>query len=64
MREAFRQEICAGMDPKRVCRILKDVGALECSRGHMHQWRNPEANGKRMDVYLVTSNLFGNGEHV
>ena len=63
MREAFRQEICAGMDPKRVCRILKDVGALECNRGHMHQWRNPEANGKRMDVYLVTSNLFGGNEH-
>lgn len=61
--ESFRTQVCAGMDVSRVCRLLKEANALECSAGsNMLRTRViPEAKinrSKQAYVYCVTSNLF------
>ncbi len=65
--EAFRQEICAGLDVNRVCRLLAEMGALETTTGagNMLQTRiTPEAKSSksgRAKVYCVTSAIYEQG---
>jgi putative DNA primase/helicase len=54
--EAWKREVCAGLDHKHVARVLADIGALR---------RDPEdrfscserVRGKQMRVYVVTNKL-------
>jgi uncharacterized protein (DUF927 family) len=68
MPASFRSEVCAGLDHNRVCRLLKEAGALEVTAGSGSQLQVrtiPEAKyskSGRARVYCVTSNLFG-GDH-
>lgn len=65
--ESFRTEVCAGMDPNRVCKLLLEAGALETTKGGNNRLQvrtTPEAKyskSGRAWVYCVTSNLFGGG---
>lgn len=62
--ESFRNEVCAGMDVGRACKLLQAAGALEVTKGagYMLQVRTtPEARystSGRAKVYCITSNLF------
>jgi len=65
--ESFRNEVCAGLDVGRVCKLLQAAGALEVTKGagYMLQVRTtPEAKyskSGRTKVYCITSNLFDAG---
>ncbi|KZE25327.1 DUF927 domain-containing protein [Crenobacter luteus] len=67
--ESFRQEVCAGLDVARVCKLLQQAGALEVTKGsgNLLQTRAiPEAKlskSGRARVYCVTSNLFADHGH-
>ena len=58
--EVWKQDVCAGLDPKFVARVLADRGALaKSSDGNM---RVERIAGTPKRVYVVTPRIFDGGE--